>query len=108
MKAWLLENPYDDEGRQAVVFADTRNEAKAQADDFNIDCEWIYLRATRYKNYDDKENLTMKELYFLLWKEGWWFEYGSDRIPLCDDEDITDTTFEDWWNRTYGNAEVIK
>ncbi|WP_445080913.1 hypothetical protein [Lactococcus sp. KTH0-1S] len=31
MKAWIISNPWDDEGRQALTFADTRNEAKSNA-----------------------------------------------------------------------------
>jgi len=102
MKAWLLENPYDDEGRQAIVFADTRNEAKLQADCYNIDCDWIDLRATRAKNYDGMENLSTQELYRILWRDGWWFELGDDRVEAYDDEGVTEETFDIWWNRTYG------
>ena len=102
MKAWIIEDPNDYEGRQALVFADTRNEAKNQAGWFDIECDWIDLRAIRAKTFDSMENLSTKELMRNQWHEGWWFELGNDRLPSFDENDVTEKTFDDWWNRIYG------
>lgn len=103
MKAWIISNPWDDEGRQALTFADTRNEAKSHAGWFDIECDWIDLRAIRAKTFDNMENLSEKELMRMQWHEDWWFEYGNDRLPHFDEEGVTEQTFDDWWSRTYGN-----
>lgn len=108
MKAWLIEDPQDWEGRQAIIFADTRNEAKALAGCYDFDCSYIEVRATRYKSCDDMENLSTKELYRILWRSGWWFELGDDRIEAYDEDGVTEETFDIWWNRTYGKEEVVK
>lgn len=103
MKAWIISNPWDDEDRQALVFADTRNEAKSQAGFHDIDCDWIDLRAIRAKEFDGMEKLSTKELVWEQWHNGWWFEYGNDRLPYFEEEGVTEQTFDDWWSRTYGN-----
>lgn len=105
MKAWNLFDPYDYEGRTQIVFADNHNEAKAQAGFFDIDCPWIQLKALRAKEFDDMEELTQKEFMRKQWENGWWFEYGADRLLSYDDEDSTESAFDEWWNRTYGLEE---
>lgn len=98
MKAWYLEVKDSDDGR-FVVFADTRNAARSQADSNDMMYDrWIDIQATRAKKYDGLEKLSKRELDKVLWRDGWeWLEYSAP-TP----EETTDEQFYEWYDRTFG------
>lgn len=68
LKAYKVEDPFDDEGRGLLVHAHTRAEAKAAAQG-ELDAEYTSLRATREKAFDD---LGGDDLVRALLAAGWW------------------------------------
>ncbi len=105
MKAWVIENKYSMDGSQVLVFSDTQSGAKNQANFYDIDCDWVDLRARRAKEFDGMEKASEKEIMRTQWEYGWWFEYGADVLPNYEDVDggyLKDEVFDKWWNRTCG------
>ena len=80
MKAWEVSDPDDDEGRSAVVFAETRNKARVAAMSTDA-CEYAQyarIRATRFPEMDKFYQPGMTELDWndadariALVKSGW-------------------------------------
>lgn len=99
MKAWYLEIKDSDDGI-FVVFANTRNGARNQADSKDLFYDsWIDIRATRAPKYDGLETLTQRELDKVLWRDGWeWNEYLSP-----EPEETTDQQFFDWYDQYFGS-----
>ena len=65
MKAWIISNPWDDEGRQALTFADTRNEAKSQ--------DWWFEYGNDRLPHFDEEGVTEQTF------DDWWSRtYGNE------------------------------
>lgn len=98
MKAWLLENRNDPDQGGWIVFANTRNEARKQADrnDMMYD-SWLDVTARRAKNYDDMEKLSAAELALQTWRDGWrWFDYEAP-----DPDTTTDKEFLEWYTDTF-------
>lgn len=95
MKAWYLEIRNDPDQGAFVVFANTRNEARSQADSNDLMYDsWIDISATRFKAMDDKENLDKAHLTLDLWRNhGWrWWD-----IEYPYPEDTTDEQFLKWY-----------
>lgn len=110
MKAWIVENINDfDYDWNEIVFARNYKEAKRLATYTNL-CQRVSdftnLRVKRYKDLDDMENLSEKELDFEKWKLGWqWTDY---RNPYFDDnlsEDENIKIFEEWYSEYYKESE---
>ena len=97
MKAWYLEIKDGDDGRY-VVFADTRNDARAQADSNDMMYDrWIDIQATRAPQWDGKENLPKRELDKELWRDGWtWLDFATP-YP----EETTDEQFYKWYDSVF-------
>lgn len=93
MKAYVVEDKYDDEGRQALVYsldaAGAKNAAKST--EALCDSDWVDLRARRAKYADDTEHLNERERICFQLANGWWYEIGDDR---WDEE-----TWEDFLNK---------
>ena len=104
MKAWYLENSEDPDQGTFVVFANTRNEARAQADSEDLMYDrWIDLRATRAKRYDGLERMPARELALKQWHEGWrWFDHYN--MPDVDED--TDEAFLAWYDNAFGVVNV--
>jgi hypothetical protein len=99
MKAWYLSTVDGDDG-YFCVFADTRNQARAQADSNDMFYDsWLDIVAKRFKGMDDKEHLSKRELDFELWRNhGWnWLEYDAP-----DEAETTDAQFYEWYDSTFG------
>jgi hypothetical protein len=97
MKAWYLEIKDSDEGRY-VVFANTRNEARVQADSKDLMYDrWIDIIAYRAPKYDGLEKLTQRELDKVLWRDGWeWLDFSCP-AP----EETTDEQFYEWYDTIF-------
>lgn len=81
MKAWILDDRTGSVETKKIVWAETRNESKAQATidgcygyDSFLDAKWIDIRVRRYKELDGMENATPIEVMRQLINLGWWFE----------------------------------
>lgn len=98
MKAWYLTTRDGDDG-SFIVFANTRNEARAQADSNDLMYDsWLDIVATRAKRWDDKEKLPKRELDKELWRDGWqWLEYEPP-----EESESTDQDFYDWYDKAFG------
>ena len=98
MKAWYLDIKDDPDQGAFVVFANTRNEARAQADSNDLFYErWIDIQAVRYKKYDGMEKLDAAHLALEQWKNGWrWFD-----IDYPDPDTATDEEFLKWYTETF-------
>ncbi len=98
MKAWYLAIKDGDDGR-FVVFSDTRNGARNQADSNDLMYDrWIDIEAHRAPKYDGLETLTKRELDKVLWRDGWeWLDY-SCQPP----EETTDEQFYEWYDGIFG------
>jgi hypothetical protein len=98
MKAWYLSTK-DGDGGSFCVFADTRNQARAQADSHDMFYDsWLDITATRFKEMDGKENLSKAELDFELWRNhGWnWLDYDAP-----DEAYTTDKEFKKWYEKNF-------
>ena len=102
MKAWYLELDNDPDQGMFVVFSNTRNGARNQADSNDLIYDrWIDIRATRAKRYDDMEHLSEEELHLKLWHDGWrWF----DRYDMPDEETASDADFINWHRAAFGGG----
>ena len=99
MKAWYLEIKDSDEGSY-VVFANTRNEARAQADSKDLFYDsWIEITARRFKAMDDKEHLDDAHLALDLWRNHGWRYLDLDTPEA---EDTTDEEFLKWYEENLG------
>ncbi len=103
MKAYYLSIQDDPDQGTFVVFADTRNQARSQADGHDLFYDsWLDIHAVRAKKYDDLENLSEAELHLKLWHDGWRW-YDIDDMP--DVDEATDQDFLDWHKRTFNRSE---
>ena len=102
MKAWYLENRNDPDQGSFVVFAETRNKARALADSYDLMYDsWLDISATRAKRYDDKADLSEEELHLALWHDGWrWF----DHYDMPDEETASDADFINWHRASFGGT----
>jgi hypothetical protein len=101
MKAWYVEIRDDPDQGAFVAFADTRNQARAQADRHDLMYEsWIDISATRFKAMDGKEHLDKAHLTLELWRDHCWRWWD---ISYPDQDEATDEEFLDWYERTFGN-----
>ena len=98
MKAWYLSVKDSDDG-SFIVFANTRNEARNQADSNDLMYDrWIDIEARRAPRWDGKENLPKRELDKELWRDGWqWLEYHAP-----EPEETTDEEFYAWYDKHFG------
>jgi hypothetical protein len=98
VKAWYLEVKDSDEGRY-LVFANTRNAARSQADSNDLMYDrWIDIVATRAPKYDGLEKLTKRELDKTIWRDGWtWLDYDAP-----DEAEATDEEFYAWYDGIFG------
>ena len=99
MKAWTIGIKDDPDQGQAVVFADTRNDARLYADSYDLMYErWIDIEAHRFKSMDGKEKLDRAHLMLELWRDhGWrWFD-----IEYPDPDTATDEEFLWWYHVTF-------
>lgn len=101
MKAWRVEIDNDPDQGTLVVFANTRNEARDQTGDLIYD-RWIDIRATRFKQMDDKEHLSEVDLMLELWRDhGWrWLD-----IEYPDPDEASDQEFVKWYLGIYGDKD---
>lgn len=97
MKAWYLSIKNGDDGR-FVVFSDTRNGARSQADSNDLFYDnWIEIEATRAKKFDGLEKLPKRELDKVLWRDGWqWLDYDAP-----EPDDTTDEQFYAWYDAIF-------
>lgn len=99
MKAWCVEIRDDPDEGQVVVFADTRNEARAKASSHDLMYDsWIDVTATRFRAMDDKERLDQAHLMLELWRDhGWrWWDFNYP-----DQDEATDEEFLKWYEETF-------
>lgn len=100
MKAWYLDIRDDPDQGAFIVFANTRNEARAQANSNDLMYDsWLDVQAVRFKPMDDKEHLERAYLMLELWREGWrWWD-----IKYPDPDEATDQEFLSWYEDTFGD-----
>lgn len=101
MKAYYASIADDDDAGGEVVFANTAQEAKQKAWglDFTAFCEsYIYLRVRRWKDFDDLEKLSERDMALKKWQNGWWWDSNEPRFD--DYEEHTDADFLKWWDGT--------
>lgn len=99
MKAWYLDIKDDPDQGAFVVFADTRNEARKQADQHDLMYDsWLDIQATRFKGMDNKEDLDDAHLILELWRDhGWrWWD-----IEYPDQDEATDEEFLKWYKENF-------
>lgn len=99
MKAWYLDIKDDPDQGAFVVFADTRNEARKQADQHDLMYDsWLDIQATRFKSMDNKEDLDDAHLILELWRDhGWrWWD-----IEYPDQDEATDEEFLKWYKENF-------
>lgn len=98
MKAWYLDINGDPDQGAFIVFANTRNEARAKADNCDLFYDrWIDIQAVRAKSYDGMEKLDDAHLALEQWKSGWrWFD-----IDYPDPDTATDEDFIKWYEETF-------
>lgn len=99
MKAYFLSIKDDDMDQGGfIVFANTVQEARKQADSKDLQYErWIDIQAHRDKKYDGMENLSDAELALVQWKDGWrWVDHEEP-----DADEVTDEDFIKWYERTF-------
>jgi len=97
-KAWYLSIKDSDDGYYCV-FADTRNQARAQADSHDLFYDsWLDIQATRFKAMDGKQGLSDVELHLELWRNhGWtWLE-----VETPEPSETTDEQFREWHERNF-------
>lgn len=76
MKAWSVK-PYEDYEYDQIIFAETRNQAKLQCEDYD---SWIEIRAKRIPFLDGRENDNTDSITLDLIKYcGWWYEYKGKK-----------------------------
>lgn len=102
MKAYMLSMKSDPDVGCEIVFANTAREAKKQAigkDFYEMTGDWLDLRVNRYRQFDDMENSSKREMSKQQWRDGWWFfEYGCPPVDESTDED-----FYKWYDETFDN-----
>lgn len=98
MKAWYLSVKDGDDGH-FVVFADTRNGARNQADSKDLIYDrWIDIQAHRAPKWDGLDILSQRGLDKELWRDGWgWLEYSTP-----EPEETTDDEFYEWYDKNFG------
>lgn len=99
MKAWTVEITDDPDQGMFVVFANTRNEARAQASSHDLMYDsWIQVHAKRMRSMDDKEHLDDAHLTLDLWRNhGWrWWD-----IEYPDQDEATDAEFLKWYEENF-------
>lgn len=98
MKAWYLSIKDGDDGR-FLVFANTRNDARSQADSKDLMYDrWIDIEAHRAPRFDGLEKQSQRELDKVLWRDGWeWLDYSCPSP-----EETTDEEFYKWYDATLG------
>lgn len=98
MKAWYLSIKDGDDGR-FLVFADTRNDARNQADSKDLMYDrWIDIEAHRAPKFDGLEKLSQRELDKVLWRDGWqWLDYSAP-----EPEETSDEEFYEWHDAIFG------
>ena len=84
VRAWKVGDPFDDEGRQVVVYATKRSEAKAFAQG-ELNAEYIDLEAHRAPEFD---GLGGDELIRAQLAAGWWMGcYGCYEPVRAEEEE---------------------
>jgi len=68
LRAWKVEDPFDDEGRALIVHARSRSQARAFGQG-ELDAEYINLHANRAPEFDDLDG---DELIRAQLAAGWW------------------------------------
>jgi len=99
MKAWYLSIKDDEDQGRFVVFSNTRNGARNQADGNDLMYDrWIDIQAHRAPQWDGLEKLSKRELDKELWRDGWeWLDYACP-AP----EETTDEEFYTWYDGIFG------
>lgn len=97
MKAWYL-SIKDGEDGMFVVFANTRNEARGQADSKYLMYDtWLDIMARRAPKFDGLEKLSGSELALRLWRDGWqWLDHATP-----EPEKTTDAEFMEWFSADF-------
>lgn len=106
MKAWYLDIKDDPDQGAFIVFAKTRNEARAQASSHDLMYDsWLDVQAVRHRSCDGLEKLDEAHLTLRLWREeGWrWWD-----IDYPDQDESTDEQFLEWYNTTFGDGRIPK
>ena len=98
MKAYYVSIPEDPDQGGYIIWAKTAREARKYTGDLQYE-RWIDVTAKRYPEFDDKENLTKRELALEQWKHGWWFD--SDEPTFDDYEENTDADFLAWYDKRH-------
>ena len=98
MKAYYLDIKNDPDQGAFIVFANTRNEARSQADSNNLMYDtWLDIQAIRANEYDGLESLKNSELQLKQWRNGWrWFD-----VDYLDPDETTDTEFYEWYKSNF-------
>jgi hypothetical protein len=99
MKAWYLDIQEDPDQGAYIVFANTRNEARKQADSNDLMYDsWLDIHAVRARQYDGMEKAKDSELALKQWQSGWrWF----DLYDMPDEGEATDAEFLKWWHKNF-------
>lgn len=81
MKAYVVEDKYDDEGIQVLAYSPDASGAKnaAKSTECLCDSDWVDLRARRAKYADDTDHLNERERICFQLANGWWYEIGDER-----------------------------
>lgn len=84
LKAYIITDKWF--GNYTVTFAETSGQAKASVvNSWDFDCEFIYLRAKRKKDWDkyaDSKKIPVAELL----KNCWWFECKGCGKQITEDD----------------------
>lgn len=104
MKAYRLSVKDNEDAGNAIVFANTTQEARKQIYGSDLydatDGEWIRVQAHRAKSFDDMEALSESELDLRKWKDGWrWFD-----MDYPDPDTASDEEFYQWHKDTFGET----
>lgn len=96
MKAWVLSIKDDNDQGEAIVFANTRAEAKKMLGTTYLEADgWIDIEARRYPDLDNMENLSEVEKSLILWRNGWrWYDRETP-----EEDETTDDEFRAWYLR---------
>ena len=99
MKAWYLSIKDSDEGSY-IVFADTRNQARAQADSHDMFYDsWIEIEARRAPDLDAMSDWPQRKLDHYMWREKEWRWLDID---TPEQSETTDEEFFAWYDKIFG------
>ena len=86
MKAWTVTEHYNEEEYACVVFAETRNQARAIGAG-ELDREYMQVSATRCRHFDKYANKGEVPLE-TLFEHGWYWTCQGDCCTRLDQDDI--------------------